>query len=242
MSTLRELETLAQALAPVFSRAIEQARTDLRGEFERELLLRDLRISELEKAAVPGASIELPAIALSDVLPELKAQVAEFMRAMPEPKAVVVPTADEIAGIFERRFSDLQLSWERHVRDSTERALEKIPVPLNGRDALPLDSFDIQLGDDDRTVVMSIGAGEQQITRTLMLSTVIDKGVFKPDDKYLKGDAVSYGGSLHIARKNAPAGVPGASDDWRLAVKRGRDGRDLRESSSRHDPSKGVSL
>jgi hypothetical protein len=41
------------------------------------------------------------------------------------------------------------------------------------------------------------------------------------------GDAVSHGGSLFIAQGDTNA-KPGKSDDWRLAVKRGADGRDWR--------------
>jgi hypothetical protein len=43
----------------------------------------------------------------------------------------------------------------------------------------------------------------------------------------LAGDSVSHGGSSFIAQVNTSA-KPGKSDDWRLAVKRGNDGRDYR--------------
>jgi hypothetical protein len=46
---------------------------------------------------------------------------------------------------------------------------------------------------------------------------------------YRKGDGVTWGGSFWIAQKDAPEGRPGLSDDWRLAVKKGRDGRDGRD-------------
>jgi len=52
------------------------------------------------------------------------------------------------------------------------------------------------------------------------------KGVFVEGREYRTGDGVSLGGSFWIAQLDNPAGRPGTSDAWRLAVKRGRDGKD----------------
>ena len=60
------------------------------------------------------------------------------------------------------------------------------------------------------------------------LHSVIDRGVWRPEARssYLRGDAVSLQGSLWISRGDAPQGRPGTDDSgWRLAVKRGADGR-----------------
>lgn len=59
-----------------------------------------------------------------------------------------------------------------------------------------------------------------------------DRGVFKEGESYLRGDGVTFGGSLFLAQKDQPAGKPGASSDWRLAVKKGRDGRDSEPGTS----------
>lgn len=145
---------------------------------------------------------------------------------------------DAIVASFERRFSDLQLSWERQARDTFEKALDRMPIPQDGKDgkdALPIE--DIEIKQDGRRVTIKLG----DVERTIKLDTVIDQGVWT-DKEYEKGDAVSYGGSLWIAQEDQPEGAPGASKAWRLAVKKGRDGRDLRDSASKHDKSKGVSL
>jgi integrin beta 3 len=63
-------------------------------------------------------------------------------------------------------------------------------------------------------------------------AVVIDAGVWKDGTAYVAGDAVSYGGSLFIA-KSATTEKPGKSDEWRLAVKRGNDGKDLRPEDKR---------
>ena len=51
-------------------------------------------------------------------------------------------------------------------------------------------------------------------------------GVWKADRGYMQGDAVTSGGSLFICQMNETTLVPGKSDAWQLAVKRGGDGRD----------------
>lgn len=53
------------------------------------------------------------------------------------------------------------------------------------------------------------------------------RGVWQPAqfDSYQRGMAVTHDGCLWIARAETRA-KPGTNDDWQLAVKRGRDGKD----------------
>lgn len=143
-----------------------------------------------------------------------------------------------VSASFERRFSDMQLSWERQARDTFEKAVDRMPVPkdgVNGKDALPVESIDIT--QEGRNVVIKLGSTEHAIK----LDSIIDKGVWRDGD-YEKGDAVTHGGSLWIAQVDDPKDAPGTSKEWRLAVKKGRDGRDLRDTASTVDKSKGVKL
>lgn len=145
---------------------------------------------------------------------------------------------DAIVASFERRFSDLQLSWERQARDTFEKALDRMPIPQNGkdgRDALPIE--DIEIKQEGRHVTIKLG----EVERTIKLDTVIDQGVWT-EKEYEKGDAVTYGGSLWIAQEDQPDGAPGATKAWRLAVKKGRDGKDLRDNASTSDTTKGVPI
>lgn len=70
--------------------------------------------------------------------------------------------------------------------------------------------------------------------KTVSLPVVIYRGVFTPQE-YQAGDAVTFGGSLwHCnATTSDKPGEPG-SKGWTLAVKRGRDGKDLRDNASTH--------
>jgi hypothetical protein len=77
--------------------------------------------------------------------------------------------------------------------------------------------------DGGRTLRWAIGETVHEIKTAI----VLDAGVWKEDTAYVAGDGVTLGGSFFIAQADTAA-KPGKSDDWRLAVKRGTDGRDAR--------------
>lgn len=145
---------------------------------------------------------------------------------------------DSISASFERRFSDLQLSWERQARETFEKAVDKMPIPKDGKDgadALPLE--EIEIIQDGRNVTLKLG----KVERTIKLDTILYRGVWKEGD-FEKGDAVTYGGSLWIAQKDAPTTSPSQNDEWKLAVKKGRDGKDLRDNASTRKEGEAVIL
>lgn len=173
----------------------------------------------------------------------LKSHVGELVKGIQPAAPLPAPSVEEIAGTFERRFSDLTLSWERQARDTFEKAADRMPKPKDGRDALNLENFDLTLAEDGRTVTVKMQAGETVLEKSLKIAAVIDRETFKHGGTYEKGDGVSYGGSFWIAKCDSPQGVPGSGEtDWRCAVKKGRDGKDLRENASTFDPAKGVKL
>lgn len=228
------------------------------------LALLDLGALAQQAAALVPAPADGKSVGVDDVRDLLLTAVREAVAALPPAPAgkdadmemlkahveqlvggiapAAAPTAEEVAATFERRFSDLVLSWERQARDTFDKAAERMPVPKDGRDALQLEHFELALADDGRTVTLSLRAGDVVVEKALRLPTIIDRGVFGHDKAYDQGDGVTYGGCFWIAQKDSPEGVPGGGPDWRLAVKKGRDGRDLRESASTHDQGKGVKV
>jgi hypothetical protein len=78
--------------------------------------------------------------------------------------------------------------------------------------------------DGGRTLHWAIGENVHEIKTAI----VLDAGVWKEGQAYVPGDGVTLGGSFFIAQA-ATTAKPGKSDDWRLAVKRGTDGRDARQ-------------
>jgi integrin beta 3 len=82
--------------------------------------------------------------------------------------------------------------------------------------------------DGGRTLRWAIGETVHEIKTAI----VLDAGVWKEGTAYAGGDGVTLGGSFFIAQV-ATTARPGKSDDWRLAVKRGTDGRDARSSDEK---------
>lgn len=171
-------------------------------------------------------------------------RIAELEKALPDSHAPARPSVDEVAAVFERRFSDLTLSWERQARDTLEKAVDRMPVPKDGRDALPLESFELELAEDGRTLTVKMQAADGVVEKSIRVASIIDRGIYnKAAGDYEKGDAVTHGGCLWIAQQDAPEGAPGmVGKGWRLAVKKGRDGKDLRDNASTADTTKGVSV
>lgn len=79
--------------------------------------------------------------------------------------------------------------------------------------------------DGERGFIVRTGGGRVQ---RFTLPAIIDRGVWRADGKYERGDAVTADGSLWIAKADSPNHEPGKGPQWRLAVTRGRNGRDAR--------------
>lgn len=91
---------------------------------------------------------------------------------------------------------------------------------VNGYDSIVVEF------DDERTfTVKSMTSDGRTTEKSVELPVVLDRGVYKSGQDYVPGDAATYGGSLWIAQSKTNE-RPGTGDGWRLAVKRGRDGRD----------------
>lgn len=94
----------------------------------------------------------------------------------------------------------------------------------DGLDGLGFDDLTVE-HDGERAFTIKLAQGSRVKDFTFTVPAVIDRGVFN-DGTYTKGDGVTFGGSYWIAQKDVPEGKPGLSPDWRLAVKKGRDGKD----------------
>lgn len=93
-----------------------------------------------------------------------------------------------------------------------------------GRDGVGFDDMTLDY-DGERTFTFLFQRGGHIEERRFVAPVVLDRGVYRPETVYAKGDAVTYGGSVWIAQSDTKA-KPDGSSDWRLAVKKGRDGKD----------------
>ncbi len=172
-------------------------------------------------------------VSLEDVLPH----VDEFLQGLPVPKDGENGTSvslDDARKMWSDAYASQQAAWaldfERRAQDVLQRAVERIPKPRDGNDGLAVEDFEFTM--DGRTAtVMLMRGGEVLKTASWRTAQILDAGVYRDGALYEKGDAVSFGGSLWIAQKDAPQGKPGTSPDWRLAVKKGRDGADATKTA-----------
>lgn len=95
---------------------------------------------------------------------------------------------------------------------------------VKGSDGMGFDDLDV-VYDGERGLTFTMTRGDVAKSFEVNMPLVIDRGVFKSGTTYAPGDATTFGGSLWIAKRETDA-RPETDDSWRLAVKRGRDGRD----------------
>jgi integrin beta 3 len=94
----------------------------------------------------------------------------------------------------------------------------------DGADALGFDDLSIEFdGEREFKFVMARGEVKKEFG-PFSIPTVIDRGVWK-EGAFKRGDGVTWGGSFWIAQEDT-TDKPETSKAWRLAIKRGRDGRD----------------
>jgi collagen type III alpha len=95
----------------------------------------------------------------------------------------------------------------------------------DGRDAFDLEDIELEAKDGGREIVLRFRRGEHIVERSVVTAMPVHRGVYVTGDGYQKGDTVTWGGSQWIATRETNA-KPETDDSWRLAVKRGRDGKD----------------
>lgn len=177
----------------------------------------------------------------SVTIDDVKPLIDEAVKAIPTPKDGRDGidgksfTAEEAQELIKKAVEDKQHEWaldfERRAQELFQRAIERIPIPKDGKDgrnAIDVEGFDLTL--DGRDLTISLKRDDAVVaSKSIRIPAVEYLGVFKEgfDHMYQKGDAVTFGGSLWIAEKDNPVGKPEQSPDWKLAVKRGRDGKEV---------------
>lgn len=92
---------------------------------------------------------------------------------------------------------------------------------LDGRDGWSPDDVAVDLADDGRTLTFRFSKeGRADAWKRVHLDGLpVYKGVFVSGSAYARGDAVTYGGSLWMAKTATKEAPKGQNDLWRLVVK-----------------------
>lgn len=97
---------------------------------------------------------------------------------------------------------------------------------INGKDGSDGLAFeDMEVEQDGRELVFRWARGEKSVEKRMTFAVPLDQGIFSAEKEYAPGDGVTYGGSFWIAQASTKE-KPGTGGAWRLAVKKGRDGKD----------------
>lgn len=136
-------------------------------------------------------------------------------------------TTRQLGRVVGRDGADVDMSAvERAIIDR----IDALPKPKDGLDGVGFDDLDVEY-DGERTMTLRFVRGENVKAFPLVLPILIDRGVYKSGETYRRGDVVSWGGSTFIAQADTD-GQPEVSRDWRLAVKRGRDGKNGKDGKA----------
>lgn len=137
------------------------------------------------------------------------------------------PSAEDVAACFERRFSEFLLAGERRIYEMADKAIDRMPRAKDGRDGVDgigWDAMSVEY-DGERTVTLVFDKGEEQRAFPVVLPVVLDKGFWQDGTIAGQGDGFTFGGSYWIAQKDTDTKPEIGNPDWRLAVRKGRDGK-----------------
>ncbi len=139
--------------------------------------------------------------------------------------------AEELVTLFRGRYrSEITELAAVVVTEHRRRAqiLRKLDAYPQFGESAP--AIDIAIEHDgERAFTIKTGGGK---ALQFKLPAIIDRGVWRGDGRYERGDAVTSDGSLWIAREDDPSHEPGKGPQWRLAVTKGKNGRDAKNIRS----------
>lgn len=190
-------------------------------------------VDDAVKTAV--ASIPVPqdgrSLSADDVAPLIAAEVERRVSEVPKAKdgesGIDGKDGVSIAGAFIDREGSLTITLSNGEVKSLGPVVGKDGDPGKpGRDGFSLDDFDASLMDDGRTILLSFVGKEMDYKVELAFPAMVYRGVFNDGKTYVRGDTVTWGGSLwHCESETADKPGEGAKA-WTLCAKKGRDGKD----------------
>src|SRR5690606_32776972 len=104
------------------------------------------------------------------------------------------------------------------LRDELRKMVDDIPKP---KDGVGFEHMACEVREDGVYLVFE----KDDLVKEARLPIPMDRGVWKEGQPYKAGDGVTWGGHFWIAQGDTSE-KPDTGKGWRLAVKKGRDGKD----------------
>lgn len=203
-------------------------------------------VAQLVLGEVTKAVTALPrpengtSVTVDDVVPLIAAQVEKAVAAIPPVKdgVGVVTMLQDRQGhlrvtLTDGQTQDVGMIAGRdgdHGKDIDPAVVKamiveevaKIPLPKDGQDGAGFPEMDGEYDEHGRLMLTWPNG------KSIRVPSVVDRGVWRAETAYLKGDGVTWGGSFFIAQVEAPTTKPETSKEWRLAIKHGADGKSIK--------------
>jgi hypothetical protein len=161
---------------------------------------------------------------MAEIREAIAAEVSKAVAEIPIPK-----DGKDAAGIVEALKDSGELVLTLQDGRLVRTGIRDGEKGKDGRDGFGFDDMDVAVLEDDRTIELSFRRGDEEKVFTLKWPTTLDRGVFNVDQEYEAGDGVTWGGQFYIANEPSKGMKPDQAKDgkpWRLAVRKGRDGKD----------------
>jgi hypothetical protein len=235
-----DVKALGDMIADLIADAVEpleKANAELRKEIDA--------LKAREPDSIEARPVEID---VSDVVKELLAsegikqlvglEVEAYLTENPPPpgepgKSV---TLDDVSVFLEAAVAKHVLDFERRANEKLDRAIERIPVPKDGRDGVDLTELSLDY-DGERTVTVKGRTG----TVTKRVPVPLWRGYWSPGVVAEKGDILTHNGTAYIAIVDNPKCEPGVGKydhEWKVFARKGRDGRDGRNGIDKTAPVK----
>lgn len=189
---------------------------------------------------------------VAKMVDEAKAQAVDIVKAIPAPQNGVdgkngadgkSVTAEDLAPVLESTVAKWALEFERRAHDTLQKAIDRMPIPkdgkdgVNGRDGVGFDDLQVEY-DGVKTVTFKLEREGVTKQFDLVMPVVVDCGIYTEGKTYTPGDGVTWAGAYWIAKSETSAKPDDANSGFRLAVKKGRDGKDGRNGIDKTAPVK----
>lgn len=131
-----------------------------------------------------------------------------------------------VAGAFIERDGSLAVTLSNgEVKNLGQVCGKDGAAGQDGKDGIGFDDLDLV----EEPSGLSLKFIKGDIVKSFPLPVVIDRGVFRDGQTYQKGSGVTWGGRYWIAQETT-SDKPDGGKSWRLAVNKGRDGKDAKKA------------